>query len=101
MVNIELEINDTIHLKITGHVHEYNNLKNEELCACLSTITQGFVDMWCDEVEIINEKGHVEFTCPWCEKYTIAVNQLLSTIDVLVRSYQFAFNFKGGKNNGN
>ena len=24
MVNIELEINDTIHLKITGHVHEYN-----------------------------------------------------------------------------
>ena len=30
MVNIELEINDTIHLKITGHVHEYNNLKNED-----------------------------------------------------------------------
>ena len=101
MVTINLEINETIHLKITGHVHEYNNLKNEELCACLSTITQGFVDMWCDEITIINEKGHVEFTCPWCEKYTIAVNQLLSTIDVLVRSYQFAFNFKGGKNNGN
>ena len=73
MVKIELEVNENIHLKITGHVHEYNNLKNEELCACLSTITQGFVDLWCDEIETINETGHAAFTCPLCVQYIIII----------------------------